>query len=194
MMDGGLATAAAAGDVARVDAAEADATGPDASRADASQASSVAMCSSCETGLAASVAALLEESTRFHTDVLDVLKSLLRVLEENGLLALLLIVPDRLLKVATFNAQALPGELRGRAGVIMAAVVSAMAVSGYVLVWILFLIKKCGPRDVTHVESGGRGWFWACRCWDGGTKGSRRMRVCIYYSTRGRYGSSRLRA
>jgi hypothetical protein len=51
-----------------------------------------------------------------------------------------------------------------------------------------------GPRDATDLESGGRSWLGLVvslleRC----NKGSR-IRVCIYHSTCGRYGSSRLGA
>jgi hypothetical protein len=180
MMDGGLATAAAAAvaaaavDVSRVDAAEAyatgpDATGPDASRADASQASSssetVATCSGCETGLALSVAASLQESGEFRNDVLHLLKSILRVLEGNSELALVLALIAAVLSAAAAMGQGLSDKLHGTPGVILAVV---MAVSEVALIcraiW-LCLRKKCGPREATDLESGGggRGWYRLCR-------------------------------
>jgi hypothetical protein len=205
-MDGGLAAAAAAAavDVSRVDAAEADATGPDASHADASRASStsetVATCSGSETGFTAYQAAKLRESRRFHNEVVDLLKSILGALKENGALALVLAVLAAVLAalslfvaVATLFGELFSDELHGKARVgFVAGMAGLTVVSICAAIW-LFLRWKRRPRPATDVESGGRGWFCVCRYWDGVTKGSR-IAVCIYYSTCGRYGSSRLGA
>jgi hypothetical protein len=201
IMDGGLATAAvaaaaAAVDVARVDAAEADATEADASRADASRATSssetVAMYSGCGTGWAASVATSLKELTR--SNVAAQRSFQLQAERSNKLTQWMLLLGALTFwfGAATLYAGVFPDKLHGKTRSIFVAVVLAVPLACFA-VW-FFLRWKSRSRQATDLESGGRGWFWACRYWDGVTKGSRRMRVYIYSSTRGRYGSSRLGA
>jgi hypothetical protein len=183
-MDGGLATAAAAAvDVSRVDAAEADATGPDASRADASQASSGG-----ETGLAASVAALLPKLQRIADEECLSRKAQAEAAEDARLEKLIYMC----LAADGIIAPALLSVVSGARATITVVVLAMLMALGC-LAALIYMGRRRGPREATDLESGG-GWFWACRRWDGGTNGSRRMRVCIYSSTRGRYGSSRLGA
>jgi hypothetical protein len=185
-MDGGLVTAAAAtaaaGDVARVDAAEADATGPDASRADVTR-------SGPETGWTKFEAVLLQGVRRIGDEVCSSRKAQAEAAEDARLVKHISMCLDADGIIAPALLSVVSGA-RAKITVVVLAILMALGC----LAASIFLGRRRGPREATDLESGGRGWFWACRYWDGVTKGSRRMRVCIYYSTRGRYGSSRLGA
>jgi MFS family permease len=190
MMDG---VNAAGVDALRVGAAEADVTGADASRA-TSSSETIATRLGPETELTAYQAAKLEESKCFHNDLLYLLKSKLGVLEVNGERALVLAALNLCVAVATFFGGLFSDKLQGKVRVFFAAMMAGvMVLSICAAIW-HFLKWRRGSREATDLECGGRGWFWASRYWGGVTKGSRGCGVCIYYSTCGRYGSSRLGA
>jgi hypothetical protein len=190
MMDGGSATAAAAaaGDVARVDAVEADATGPDASRADASSSETITTRSGPETERTAFEAVLLPGVHQIADEVCLSRKAQAEAAEDARLTKHISMCLD----ADGIIAQCLLSVSSG-AGKIATVVLAILMALGC-LAASIFLGRRRGPRQATDPESGGGGWLGLCRCWGGGTNGSRRMRFCIYYSTRGRHGSSRLGA